>query len=145
MGRLYYSGWIAERMAARGPAALGLGVGPSRFSSSAGAWLRAPLLEEATRGGHSPIIPGQVIATLSEYGLLGGATFAWLVLAGVALAWRAWRAAPDGLPGGLRRGVFAAALFLVVGTPLENVWELPHVAWLAWAGIAWAGLSVQRR
>ena len=141
MGRLYYARWIAERMVERGPATLAFGVGPARFSSSAGAWLRAPLLEEATRGGHSPIIPGQLIATVSEYGLVGAAAFAWLVAAGLALAWRGWRRAPQGVAGGLRRGAFAAALFLAAGTVLENVWEVPHVAMLAWAGIAWCGLA----
>jgi hypothetical protein len=145
MGRLWYARWMAERVAAGGPASVALGVGPSRFSSSAGAWLRAPLLEEATRGGHSPIVPGQLVATASEYGLAGLAAFGWLSLAGIAAARRGWRAAPDGAAGGLRRGVYAASLFLVLGTPLENVWELPHVATVAWAGIAWCVLSADAR
>ncbi len=140
MGRLYYSRWIALRMAARGPAALALGVGPSRFSSSAGSYLRASLLEEATRGGHSPIIPGQLTATFSEYGLVGLAAFAWLVGTGILLARRSWAADPGSPEAGLRRGIYAAALFLVLGTVMENVWELPHVAVLAWAEIAWCAL-----
>jgi hypothetical protein len=76
---------------------------------------------------------------------VGLAAFGWLVAAGAAAAWRGWRAVPDGAAGGLRRGVFAASLFLVVGTPLENVWELPHVAIPAWAGIAWCALAPEAR
>ncbi len=140
MGRLYYARWIGERMAARGGPALALGVGPSRFSSSAGAFLRAPLLDEATKGGHSPIIPGQLLATVSEYGLLGALPFLWLMAAGIGLAHGAWKGSPSGEAGAVRRGLFAASLFLLAGTVLENVWELPHVAMLAWAGIAWCAL-----
>ncbi len=143
MGRLYYSRWIALRMAARGPATLALGLGPSRFSSSAGSYLRPPLLDEATRGGHSPIIPGQLTATFSEYGLAGLAAFGWLVATGILLARRSWAADPDSAEAGLRRGLYAAALFLVLGTVMENVWELPHVAVLAWAGIAWCAVDLR--
>ena len=145
MGRLYYARWIAERMAARGPATLALGVGPSRFSSSAGSYLRPPLLDEATAGGHSPMIPGQLVATFSEYGFLGLLAFGWLVASGILLARRSWAADPGAPDAGLRRGLYAATLFLAVGTPLENVWELPHVAVLAWAAVGWGAISLERR
>ncbi len=143
MGRLYYARWIAERMAGRGPATLALGVGPSRFSSSAGSYLRPPLLDEATAGGHSPMIPGQLVATFSEYGFLGLLAFGWLVASGILLARRSWAADPGAPDAGLRRGLYAATLFLVVGMPLENVWELPHVAVLAWAAVGWGALRLE--
>jgi hypothetical protein len=129
MGRLYYARWAGERMAERGLPGELLGLGPAAFSSAAGAYLGAPLLAEATRGGHSPIVPGQLIAIGSELGLAGLLAFGWLVLAGLRNAGGASRA-------GLTRGLFAATLFLIPGTVLENVWELPHVATLAWAAVA---------
>src|SRR5207244_5787896 len=110
MGRVYYLGYLYDLFHREGIASFWMGLGPSRFSSSSGAFLGARLLGEATRGAHAQVIPSQLIATLSEYGLLGLAAFGWLVLRALRVMRAAARRA--GTPGwrGFAEGAVGAGL-----------------------------------
>jgi len=144
MGRLYYLRYTSELLVHRGSVAVLLGVGPARFSSTSGCFLGAPLLVEATRGAHAPVIPSQLIATLAEFGLLGLATMGLAVVAGV---WSLRRAALLlANPGwrGWAEGAVGAGAFVLLAAPLDNVWELQHVAYYFWGMVGAAAVALRR-
>jgi len=144
MGRLYYLRYAAELLVRRGGAAVLLGVGPARFSSTSGAYLGAPLLAEATRGAHAPVIPSQLIATLAEFGLLGLAALGLAFMAGVWILYRAAAVLTE--PGwrGWAEGAVGAGAFVLFAAPLDNVWELQHVAYYFWGMVGAAAVTLRR-
>jgi hypothetical protein len=144
MGRLYYLRWAADLLRGRGAPAVLLGVGPARFSSTSGAYLGAPLLAEATKGAHSSIIPSQLIATLSEFGVLGLAALSLAVVQGIGLLRAAARRLPEAGWRGWAEGAVGAGLFFVLATPLDNVWELQHVAYYFWGMVGAAAVMLRR-
>jgi len=145
MGRLYYFRYLTELLWNRGTSAVLVGVGPARFSSTSGAYLGAPLLAEATRGAHSPIIPSQIIATLAEFGVLGLAALGLAVVAGVQTLRRAATTLHDPGLRGWAEGAVGAGLFFLLATPLDNVWELQHVAYYFWGMVGAATVELRRR
>ena len=144
MGRLYYLSYAAKLLVRRGAPAVLLGVGPARFSSTSGSYLGAPLLAEATRGAHAQVIPSQLIATLTEFGLLGLATLMAAVVAGVGVLRRAaLRLAEPGWRG-WAEGAFGAGVFVLLAVPVDNVLELQHVAYYFWGTVGAAAVALRR-
>jgi len=143
MGRLYYLQYLVGLFRREGWATALIGLGPASFSSTSGAFLGAPLLAEATRGAHSPIIPSQLVATLAEFGLLGLVAFSWAVMRGIGVL----RAAARQLQGpgwrGFAEGASGAGLLFLLAVPLDNVWELQFVAYYFWGMVGAATLALR--
>ncbi len=143
MGRLYYLQHVLGLFRREGLTTLWVGLGPASFSSTSGAYLRAPLLAEATRNAHSPVIPSQLIATLAEFGLLGLAAFAWAVIRGIDVLRAAGRQLRDPSWRGFAEGAFGAGMFFLLVIPLDNIWELQFVAYYFWGMVGAATLALR--
>jgi hypothetical protein len=116
-----------------------LGLGPGMVSSSAAVHLQAPLYTNLlydyfgqTMLGLDGEVESQLLATGSEFGLVGLAAGLAVIILWMVEAIRARRDASSAHERALATGVFVAALGALLLTPIRNAWEVPHIALSLW-------------
>lgn len=109
-----------------------IGVGPSRFSSGAGDYLRAPLLERVTYGAYSTKIPSQIVAIGVEYGMLGLIIAVGMYF--VLIVQNEWlfRSLSDPFWKGIALGMRGLLILALLGAWTENIWEVQPFAYIPW-------------
>lgn len=115
------------------------GLGPGMVSSTAAVALDAHLYRNVlynyfgqTYMGFDGGVESQVLATGGEFGPIGFFAILFVFIGWAVMALRTYRRSDSGTDRPLAAGVLSIAIAMIVLTPIRNIWETPHLAFLMW-------------